>query len=114
MTLYFTNSQIIILRSRRIGSSHRVSMSATFTAMPADIQPASPERTEFINGRPGTVYLGFVGVDHRIYEGDRLVVLNDNNTRSSKRYEVRSVQSWQGAGMLDHYELTLVSEQSNG
>src|SRR5688572_5400467 len=111
MTLYFTNANIIILRNRFIGSSYRTSMSATFTAMAADIQPASPERTEFINGRPGHVFTGFVSVDHLIREGDRLVVLNSNHTRG-KSYEVRGVNYWQGTGLLDHQELVLVDEDA--
>lgn len=109
MTLYFTNANITILRSRQIGSSHRFSVSATFTAMPATIEPASPERTEFINGRPGHVFTAFVDITYRILEGDRIVVMNDDNTRG-KEYEVKGVGYWQGAGLLDHQELTLVSE----
>jgi len=108
-TLYFTNAEIIILRSRQIGSADRYTLSATFTAMGADIQPASPERTEFINGRPGHVFTGFIGIDYHILEGDRIVVLNSDHTRG-KEYEVRGVNYWEGAGMLDHQELTLVDE----
>lgn len=84
-------------------------MSATFTALAADIQPASPERTEFINGRPGHVFTGFTATDYLIKEGDRIVVLNDDHSRG-KQYEVRGVSYWQGAGLLDHAELTLVDE----
>src|ERR1051326_6025641 len=98
-TLYFTNASIIILRSRQIGSSNRYSMSATFTALPADIRPASPERTEFINGRPAHVFLGFVGTEYLIKEGDRVVVINQSRARI-KSYEVRGVNYWQGAGLL--------------
>lgn len=109
MTLFFNNSEIIVLRSRRLGSAHRYAMSATFTALPATIEPASPERTEFIGGRPGHVFTGFVDTSHRIIEGDRIVVMSSDNTRG-KKYEVRGVSYWQGAGMLDHIELTLISE----
>lgn len=109
MTLYFTNSQIIILRNRR-GTGRTLSMSATFTAMQADIQPASPERTEFVNGRPGHVFTGFIDTTHLVKESDRIVVLNDSGNRSSKTYEVKGVSYWQGAGLLDHQELTLVDE----
>lgn len=83
-------------------------MSATYTAMPATIEPASPERTEFINGRPGHVFTGFLDVTYHVREGDRVVVI-ENATRS-KTYEVRGVNYWQGAGLLDHQELTLVDE----
>lgn len=110
-TLYFTNSQIIILRTRRIGATDKVSLSATFTTLPADIQPASPERTEFMNGAPGHVFTAFVGTDYLIKESDRIVTLNQNGTRN-KTYEVRGVNYWQGAGLLDHQELIVVSEQA--
>lgn len=107
-TLYFANSEIIVLRSRNVGG-HRISMSATFTVMPATIEPASTVRTEFINGRPGHVFTGFVSIDYLIREGDRIVTLNDNHTRN-KQYEVQGVNYWQGSGLLDHQELTLVDE----
>lgn len=107
-TLYFTNSQIIILRSR-VKSGDIVSVSATFTTMPADIQPASPERVEFLNGSPGHVFTAFVSTDHLIKEGDRLITMNQNGSRN-KTYEVRGVNYWQGAGLLDHQELTIVDE----
>lgn len=110
-TLYFKNSEIIILRSRRIGSTHRVSMSATFTAMPADIQPASPERAGFINGRPGHTFVGFLDTPYLIREGDKVVTLTNSHTRD-KVYMVKGVSYWQGAGLLDHQELDLVSEDA--
>lgn len=109
MTLYFTNSQIIILRTRQLAGLDKYAMSATFTAMPADIQPAIPERVEFINGPVGHVFTAFVGIDYLIMEGDRIVVLGDDHSRG-KQYEVRGVNYWQGAGLLDHQELTLVAE----
>lgn len=107
-TLYFTNSEVIILRTRQKGSSDRYGMSATYTAIAADIQPDSPERIQMLGGRPGHSYTGFISTDFLIKEGDRLVVI-DNNQRT-KKYEVRGVNYWQGAGLLDHQELTLTSE----
>lgn len=109
-TLYFTNSSIIILRSRARAGSNIVSMSATFTTLAADIQPAAPERAEFLNESPGHVFTAYVSTDYLIKEADRLVVV-ENNARS-KTYEVRGVNYWEGAGLLDHQELTIVSEQA--
>lgn len=108
-TLYFSNAQITVLRSRQIGSAHRYAVSATFTAMPATIEPALPERSEFIGGRPGHVFTGFVGTTYKIREGDKVIVMNPDNTRG-KEYQVRGVSYWEGSGLLDHQELTLVSE----
>lgn len=107
-TLYFANHQIIVLRSRRRGVTDKYTMSATFTVMPADIQPASPVRTEFVNGRPGHVFTGFLSTDYLVLEGDRLVVIGTNGARD-KTYEVRGVSYWQGVH-LDHQELDLVDE----
>lgn len=110
MTLYFTNSQIIILRNRpRSAGSYKTTLSSTFTAVAADIQPASPDRVQFINARPGHLFTAFVGTEYLIKEGDRLVVLNSDHTRG-KKYEVRGVSYWQGAGLLDHQELDIVDE----
>lgn len=80
-------------------------MSATFTAYNADIQPASKERTEFVSGRIGTTYVAFVEATVDVKEGDQVVTVSDG-----KRYSVKGVQRWQGAGLLDHVELTLTSQ----
>lgn len=102
MTIFFQNNQIQIYRRRRIGSSHRYSMSATGTIWPADIQPASPQRQESIEGRFGAVFTGFVDVDCDVNEGDQINV-------SGKRYNVKGVQIYRDAGLLDHKELLLTS-----
>lgn len=108
-TLYFTNSEIIVLRTRRIGATDKWTMSATFTAMPATIEPVSPERTEVLNGRPGHLFTAFVSTDHHIKEQDRIITLDETGQRD-KQYEVTGVSYWEGAGMLDHQELTLMDE----
>lgn len=107
MVLFFKNSSIIIYRRRRKGTSDRYAMSATFTAYNADIQPASQQRTEFIQGRIGATYVGFIEATVNIKEGDQVVTISDN-----KRYSVKGVQTWQGAGLLDHIELTLTSQDA--
>lgn len=106
MTLYFTNHTIAIYRSRRKGSSDRYGLSATFTGYSADIQPASQSRVEFAQGRIGAVFTGFVGSDVDVKEGDYI------HTEDGKVYAVKGVQKWQGAGMLDHTELLLTSQDA--
>lgn len=107
-TIFFKSSEITIYRQRRITGTNRFTMSATFTAYPADIQPASKERTETIDGRFGAVFTAFIDVDVDIKEGDQVVTTSD-----SKRYSVKGVQKWQGAGLLDHLELVLVAQDGN-
>lgn len=106
MTLFFKNHQIIIFRKRRISGTDRYSVSATFTAYQADIQPASQERTEFVAGRIGTTFTAFVEATVDIKEGDQV------RTEDGKKYSVKGVQHWQGAGLLDHIELTLTSQDA--
>lgn len=102
-TLYFPNSSITIYRRRRKGASDRYAMSATFTAYAADIQPSSPERLEMVQGRFGAVWDAYIDPTVEIKEGDQVV------DESGKRYSVKGVNDWQGAGLLDHKELVLVS-----
>lgn len=105
-SIFFKNHEIQIYRRRRKGNSDRYGMSATFTAYNADIQPASQERTEFIQGRIGTTFTGFVEVTVQIKEGDQVV------TEDGKRYSVKGVQIWAGAGLLDYTELILTSQDA--
>lgn len=103
MTLFFNNSEITIYRQRRVGSTNRFAMSATFTGYPADIQPASRDRTEMAQGRFGKVYTAFIDANVDIKEGDQVVA-------NGVRYGVKGVSRWQGAGLLDHQELIIVSQ----
>lgn len=105
MTIYFKSHEITIYRRRRKGTSDRWGMSATFTGYWADIQPETrAERVEMVNGRFGATYVAYVDTTVEIKEGDQ--VLDSNG----KRYSVKGVSHWQGAGLLDHKELTLVSQ----
>lgn len=79
-------------------------MSATFTAYNSDIQPATQERTEFVPGRIGAVFTAFVDATVDIKEGDQV------HTEDGKVYSVKGVQHWEGAGLLDHTELVLTSQ----
>lgn len=105
MTLYFPSDQIQVYRHRRVGGSHRYSISATGTVWPADIQPASPERLDNVSDRFTAMFQAFVDVDCDVKEGDHLHV-------GTKVYSVKGVNIWRGAGLLDHKELLLTSEDA--
>ena len=102
MTVFFRSHQITIYRRRRIGSTDRYAMSATFTTHSIDIQPAAPERVSEADGRFGALFSAWVDVDVDIKTGDQLHIVD-----TGKVYGVRGVQIWQGAGLLDHKELLL-------
>lgn len=105
--LFFQNHEIQIYRRRRKGNTDRYAMSATFTAYQSDIQPASQSRTEFVQGRFGATYTAFVDASVNIKEGDQCRITS--GTYAGKVFSVNGVQVWQGAGLLDHIELVLVS-----
>lgn len=108
MTLHFQNNTIEIFRKRRIGATHRWSMSATLTAYAADIQPETrPERVEMDGSRYGTMWVAFVDVSVDIKEGDELHIVD-----TGKVYSVKGVQIWDG-GLQSHKELTLISQDGN-
>src|SRR3990167_44549 len=104
-TLFFRSHQIEIFRRRRITGTNRFNMSATFTVYPADIQPASRERIEMVEGRFGAVFTAFLDANVDLKEGDQIVI-----TDTRKKYGVKGVQKWSGAGLLDHLEVVLVSQ----
>lgn len=105
MTLFFRSDEITIYRRRRITGTNRFTMSATFTAYPADIQPASRERIEMVEGRFGAVFTAYIDATVDIREGDQVVSLD-----TGKKYSVKGVQKWQGAGLLDHCEVVLIAQ----
>lgn len=107
MTLFFSNEEITIYRNRRIGATNRYTMSATGTVEAIDINPASLERTEFENSAIGKTYIAYVEVDTDIKEADEVVVLS--GTLVNKRFSVKGVSRWEGLGIVDCKELTLVS-----
>lgn len=106
MTLFFRNHEITIFRRRRKGTTDRYAMSATFTAYNSDIQPASQTRTEFVGGRIGATFTAFIDATIDIKEGDYI------HTEDGKVYAVKGVQVWEGAGLLDHIELILTSQDA--
>jgi len=102
----YQNHTITIYRNRKIGSSNRFSMSATFTVYGADIQPASALRQQLVPDRFGAVFDGYVDSGTPIKEGDQ--IYDD----SGKVYSVRGVETWSGGGGfadLDHIMITLVA-----
>ena len=84
-------------------------MSATGTVQPIDITPASLERTEFENSAIGKTYTGYCEQDLNIKEGDEIVV-TDTSDLNNKRFSVKGVSRWEGYGIVDCKELTLVSK----
>ena len=107
--LFFTNHEIQVYRNRRIGSSDRYTVSATGTILPADITPASLERSEFENTAIGKIYIAYVEVDVNIKEGDE-VHIADSSDLNDKVFQVKGVSRWEGFGIVDCKELTLVSQ----
>lgn len=104
MTLFFASHTIIIKRARAQGSN-KYTYSATFTAYQADIQPAGPQRTEQVSGRVGLTYEAWMDPSVPVREGDVLI-------SSGTRYNVKAVETYQGAGLLDSKHLILVSQDN--
>lgn len=105
MTLFFNSDEITILRYRLKGGGINRFLSATFTAYSTDIQPLPADRVNFFGGRIGHMYTAFVDPEVPIEEGDVINVVDTN-----KRYAVKAVSVYEGAGLLDHKELILVSQ----
>lgn len=108
MTIFFPNHQITIYRRRRKGSTDKYTMSATFTAYQSDIQPATLDRVTLIGGRIGATYTAFVDTTADIKEGDQVKIIG--GAYANKVFSVKGVNHWEGAGLLDHTELTLESQ----
>lgn len=108
MTIFFNSHDVAIYRKRRRGSTNRFGLSATLTVVDADIQPSSLERAQMANGRFGATYECYMDASIDIKEGDQVV-----DTATNKRYSVKGVSEWDGAGLLSHKEIILVSEDGN-
>lgn len=102
--VFFASDTITIRRLRPFGASKQT-YSATFTAYSADIQPASPDRVQEGFGTFGSVYEAWVETSCPIKESDQL-------SSNGKIYNVRGVEVWQGAGLLDSKHLILVSQDA--
>lgn len=104
MTIFFSSQDLTIYRRRQRSGTDRYGLSVTLTVASADVQPASLERTQAAEGRIGATWDAYVDKDIDIKEGDQLV-----DTSTGKRYSVKAVTNWYGAGLLDHKELVLMS-----
>lgn len=104
-TLFFPSNSIQIYRRQRITNTDRWVVSATYTSVPADIQPATKERLEMFDGRFGQMFTAFVDITVDVKEGDQIV-------SSGKKYSVKGVQKWQGAGLLDYIELVIIAQDA--
>lgn len=62
-----------------------------------------------VGGRFGATYQTFIDPSIAVKEGDQMV-----DTATGKKYSVTGVNNWQGAGLLDHLEVILTSEDGNG
>ena len=106
MNVFFKNHEITIYRNRKVAGKNQFGMSATLTAYDVDIQPASDQRTQFVGGRIGATFTAFVDSTVGVKEGDQVL------TEDGKRYSVRGVANWGQAGLLDHTEITMVSQDA--
>ena len=103
MTIFFRNHQITILRARNT-SSIKYSYSATYTAYNADIQPQNGERVIQTGGRVGKSYDAFIDATVNIKEGDIV------KTEDGKRYAIKAISTFEGAGLLDHTQLMIEAQ----
>lgn len=108
MTLFFKNHQIQVYRRKRKGTSDRYTLSATFTAYPADLQPMAAERVQFVNGRIGATYDAYVDTSADIKESDQVHIIG--GTYDGKVFSVKGVEHWEGAGLLDHTHIIMVAQ----
>lgn len=104
MTLYFTSSQIIVRRQKH-KSGLRYGFSATGTVHDADIQPVEIERINLLGGQIGKTYEAWVDSTVDVKEGDQIRVVD-----TGKTYSVKAVSTYEGAGLLDHHHLILISQ----
>ena len=104
MTVFFASHQITIRRLRPFGAAKQ-NFSATYTAYSADIQPLQAPRVNDVNGRIGKTYEAFVDATVDVREGDQI-------DAAGVRYSVKAVMYFHGAGLLDHKQLIIESQNS--
>lgn len=102
--LYFASEQITI-RRQRLKSGLRYGFSATGTVHDADLQPVEVERVNLIGGQIGKTYEGYLEASVDVKEGDQIKV-----TDTGKIFAVKSISTYEGAGLLDHHYLILISQ----
>ena len=104
MTVFFESHEFTIRRLRPFGAAKQ-NYSATYTAYSGDFQPVQSDRINDIGGRIGKTWEAWVDMNVDIREGDQV-------DSGGKRYSVRSVSIFQGAGLLDHKYLILESRDA--
>ena len=102
--VYFASHQITIRRLRPFGAAKQ-NYSATYTAYGADIQPMQGQRLNDAGGRIGKTYEAYIDPGIDIREGDQI-------DSDGTRYSVKAVMYYHGAGLLDHKQLIIESQQS--
>jgi hypothetical protein len=102
MTIFFKSHQIVIYRPHSIGTN-KYNFSATFTAYSADIQPLEQTRANE-GGRVGKIWNAWVDPECPVREGDQIVT-------GGKRYSVKAISYFSGAGLLDHKSLVIESQK---
>lgn len=104
MTLYFPSHSISIRRQKH-KSGLRYGFSSTGTVHSIDLQPMEVERVNQAGGQIGKMYDAFLDATVDIKEGDQIIV-----TDTGKVFAVKTVSTYENAGMLDHHALILVSQ----
>lgn len=104
MNLYFPSHRIIIRRQRN-KSGLRYGISATGTVQDLDLQPIEGERVNLVGGQIGKTYEGWLDSTIDVKEGDQIKI-----TDTGKIFSVKAVSLYEGAGLLDHKHLILMSQ----
>ncbi len=104
MTIFFPSHSIMIRRLRPFGAAKQ-NFSATYTAYSADIQPLQGQRLNDAGGRIGRTYEAYIDPAIDIREGDQI-------DSEGTRYSVKAVMYYHGAGLLDHKQLIIESQNS--
>lgn len=100
--IFFASHQITIRRLRPFGAAKQ-NFSATYTAYGADIQPLQGQRLNDVSGRIGRTYEAYIDPGIDVREGDQI-------DSCGKRYSVRAVIEFSGAGLLDHKSLIIEAQ----
>lgn len=104
MAIFFKSHQIVIRRLGPYGAAKQ-NFSATYTVYSADIQPLQGQRLNDVGGRIGKTYEAYVDPTVDVKEGDQI-------DSGGVRYSVKAVMYYHGAGLLDHKQLIIESQNS--
>lgn len=104
MTLFFLSHQIILRRQRQ-KSGLRYAFSATGTVQDIDLQPIETERVNLVGGRIGKTYEAWIDASIDVKEGDQIKIIE-----SSRIFTVKTISTYENAGLLDHHHLILIAQ----